>query len=321
MDAPEMKRKRRTIKKEWIGWSPEDAHTEQNPTIVNSTEEEIEKKVKSFATEPSSTTKRNRLSDSTSIKPLSLSGKPSYPFEVDDTDHCETPLDAYRDVIAVLDQIAKSLGKTRNSVSIYDPYYCDGGVEAKLNLLGCQNVLNENQDFYMNITNKSIPDYDVLVTNPPYSGDHIEKLLTFTASSKKPYLLLMPHFVYTKDYYTRSKGQDDIFFLVPKSRYSYLPPQWVKSNSGSTTLSKGKTNTAPFPSFWYCCAGENLSHAWLEMKFGKSGHYDHNRKVHYASSKTHIPRDSKGEFDKSKKRPNPKARKRAMAAKQQAQKL
>lgn len=284
-------------------------------------EKEVEAKVNSFTTEQSSTTKRNQFSDLTSMN-VQSSGKPSYPFEVDDTDHCETPLDAYRDVVAVLDQISQSLGKTRNSLLIYDPYFCDGGVKVKLNLMGYQNVWNENQDFYMNITNKTIPDYDVLVTNPPYSGDHVEKLLTFTAGSKKPYLLLMPHFVYTKDYYTRANGQNHIFFLVPKSRYSYSPPQWVKWNSGSTALSKGKTHTAPFPSFWYCHASEYLSHEWLEMKFGKSGVYDHNRQVHYANSESHIPRDSKGEFDKSKKRPNPKARKRAMAAaKKQAQKV
>jgi hypothetical protein len=248
----------------------------------------------------------------------STCGKPSHPFEVDDTDHCETPLEAYRDVIPLLDRIAQSLGKTRKAMMIYDPYYCDGGVKLKLQSLGCQNVLNDNEDFYANIATKKIPDYDLLVTNPPYSGEHMEKLLAFVAASKKPYLLLMPHFVYTKDYYQRSKMQEEIFFLVPKSRYSYIPPQWVASGSGSAVLSKGKTQTAPFPSFWYCYAGANVSHSWLETTFGKSGVYDRNRRLQYASSTAHIPRESKGEFDITKKRPNPKARKRAMAAKHRA---
>ena len=30
---------------------------------------------------------------------------------------------------------------------------------------------------------RGIPDYDILVTNPPYSGDHKQKLLTYLLSS------------------------------------------------------------------------------------------------------------------------------------------
>lgn len=34
-----------------------------------------------------------------------------------------------------------------------------------------------------------------------YSGDHVHKLLKFAASNGKPFLLLMPNYVYTKSFY------------------------------------------------------------------------------------------------------------------------
>lgn len=241
---------------------------------------------------------------------------PQHPFEVDATDHCETPLEAYHDVTALLDQIAGSTGKTRASLSIYDPYYCDGGVKSKLNSLGFKNVRNDNEDFYENIKNGKVPDFDVLVTNPPYSGIHVEKLLTFVAKAAKPFLLLLPHYVYTKDYYQRAFGSKvNPFFLVPKSRYSYLPPSWVQN--GSTALAKGKVTTSPFPSFWYCRSNK-VSSKWLTQTYGASGVYRHDRKLQYASCPAHIPRDMKGEFDATKKRANPRARKRAAAKKRAA---
>ncbi len=53
---------------------------------------------------------------------------------------------------------------------------------------------------------------------------------------------------------------------------------------------------------------------WLEKTFGSSGQIrskcNNNSKLRYANLCTSIPRDFKGEFDKIKKRPNPKAQKR-----------
>ena len=305
--------------------------------------------------------------------------RPKYSFQVDDTDHCETPLNAYKDLVDILDKICDSLGKNRSSLIIYDPYYCDGSVKRKLFSLGYTNVINENRDFYQDIKDGTIPNYDILITNPPYSGIHIEKLLKFALSSSssssiggggkeegrkgnskkkknnstiKPWLFLLPHFVYTKDYYTRALStsttsstttiQEKIYFLVPKDRYSYVPPIWVQKETGSTALAKGKTKTAPFPSFWYCYTGsssngssnggsngDQIHHQsspelvptqWLVNKFGPSGggsfsFSSNNNKLRYANCTRDIPRDFKGEFDPTKKRPNPKARKRAAAKK------
>lgn len=248
-----------------------------------------------------------------STSSATIASCPQHPFEVDATDHCETPLEAYCDVADLLDQIAKSLGKTRRDLSIYDPYYCNGGVTVKLNSLGFGYVRNDNADFYKAIENGTVPKFDVLVTNPPYSGIHLEKLLSFVATSRKPFLLLLPHYVYTKDYYQRALGSKvKPFFLVPKKRYSYVPPLWVQN--GSTALAKGKITTSPFPSFWYCHAN-HVSTKWLTQTYGTSGVYRHDFKIQYANCAAHIPRDMKGEFDKNKKRPNARSRKRNAAKK------
>eukprot|EP00980_Cylindrotheca_fusiformis_P016162 scaffold4805_cov136-Cylindrotheca_fusiformis.AAC.17 len=265
------------------------------------------------------------LQDSTAVTAgQSPERRPQYSFQVDDTDHCETPMDAYRDLLDVLDRLAKSLGKTRSNLKIYDPYFCDGGVKRKLGSLGFDSVINRNRDFYQDIAEQKTPVYDVLITNPPYSGVHMEKLLAFAnQNSKKPWLFLLPHFVYTKDYYSRTLSQslqEKAHFLIPESRYAYLPPFWVQQSKGSTALAKGKDKTAPFPSFWYCNT-PTISPNWLVHTFGPSGSIrskHSTRKLRYAKCTNDIPRDFKGEFDKSKKRPNPKARKRAAKKRREA---
>lgn len=258
--------------------------------------------------------------------------RPRYSFQVDDTDHCETPIQAYKDLLPVLDRIAKSLNKKRSNLVVYDPYYCDGGVEKKLNSYGFSTVINRNRDFYQDIKNKETPEYDVLVTNPPYSGAHMEKLLDYcnaiatTRSSGKPFLLLLPHFVYTKDYYARAlspKVSKGMSFLVPEIRYGYFPPAWVDAKSGSKAIERGRTKTAPFPSFWYLHSPpEVLSRKWLAGTFGTSGSVrpTHRTKLRYANCTQHIPRDFRGEFDPNKKRANPKARKRAAKRRYEAMK-
>lgn len=255
----------------------------------------------------------------------------SHPFEVDDSDHCETPLRAYQDLAIVLDQLLSDGNnanlKPRSSLRIYDPYYCDGGVKTKLAGMGFTSVINENRDFYKDIASNKIPEYDVLVTNPPYSGEHMEKLLDFCVGQKqpKPCFLLLPHFVYTKDYYSRALSplqaafKNSFFsFLVPSVRYSYVPPTWVADRSGAAkALSKGKDTTAPFPSFWYCChLQDRIEKAWFEKMFGASGSIRsrHSSGLRYSKNTVAIPRDFKGEFDPTKKRPNPKARKRLRMA-------
>ena len=80
---------------------------------------------------------------------------------------------------------------------MYDPYYCDGSVVHRLNALGFKNVYNKCEDFYVKFEADEIPEHDILITNPPYSGDHMERIIRFCSKANKPvpWLVLMPHFV------------------------------------------------------------------------------------------------------------------------------
>ena len=269
--------------------------------------------------------KKQKLDDNNDDKNKSNASR--FAFKVDEADHCETPLAAYRDIVDILDKLASSLNKSRSSLVIYDPYYCDGGIKKKLASIGFTNVINNNSDFYKDIKEKKIPEYDVLLTNPPYSGAHMGKLLKYckeiaTEEKKKPFLLLLPHYVYTKDYYQLMLGpkvSSSMFFLVPLKRYNYIPPTWVDTEKGSKALAGGrKQDTAPFPSFWYCHT--DTSSDWLEDTFGKSGTVRpiHRSKLRYAKCTTDIPREFRGEFDPNNKRANPRARKRAAKMKREA---
>lgn len=107
--------------------------------------------------------------------------------------------------------------------------------------IGYENVYNECEDFYEKIKLNQTPNYDVLITNPPYSGNHVEKILRFCVENKKPWFLLLPNWAYTKEYYLASLKVSEPwshpFFLIPDERYIYYTP----------TLEK----TSPFISFWY----------------------------------------------------------------------
>ena len=185
-------------------------------------------------------------------------------FEVDSADHAETPLKAYQDVIPTLKTLAKRLGKDPKDLLIYDPYYCDGGVKRRLAKLGFENCFNENKDFYAEVANDTFPDFDILVTNPPYSGSHVEKLVTFCRALGKPALLLMPNYCYMQFYYATewkddghgtqvpSGELDKCMFLCPDARYVYEPPKAsnIKDASGNVRTRQTK-KTSPFPTMWY----------------------------------------------------------------------
>jgi hypothetical protein len=125
-----------------------------------------------------------------------------HPFTADDDDHCETGPDAYKHAVPFLHLIAARLGKHASDLRVYDPYFCAGAVKSHLKKLGFPNVYNECEDFYKVQALGKGPDYDVLLTNPPYSGEHMMKILRFAAESKRPFLLLMPTYVANEEYYS-----------------------------------------------------------------------------------------------------------------------
>lgn len=163
-------------------------------------------------------------------------------FKADYNDHFETPERAYQDLLPVLDAIAAALGKTRDGLVIYDPYYCRGKMISLLHAMGYTNVVNKNRDFYKDVESKGVPEYDVLVTNPPYSGEHKPRLMTYLLTTNKPYALLLPVYTVTKSYWKDlvvSKSAEDIVYLLPPDSYDYEHPEGT-----------GK-DVPPFYSSWF----------------------------------------------------------------------
>ena len=257
-------------------------------------------------------------------------GSERFPFEVDDLDHCETPYEAYKDISLFLELYAKLIGKTKATLSIYDPYFCDGSIKKHFASLGYHNVYNVKEDFYKRIKNNSTPSFDVLITNPPYSSDHIEKLIKFvkdkTVKEKgKPFFSSFAKLRVHKAFYKAHMEGVNVLYYVPiKFRYYYTPPTWVDKNDGSSALSKGKKSTSPFHSFWYIYGGSNaLNKKFIEKYFNSirgsiSGEQNYGNRIDMlkqrialCQSVQDIPYEYRGELDtQKKKRPNPKARKR-----------
>lgn len=221
----------------------------------------------------------------------------AYPYPVDGNDHCESPLAAYEDISPILDIIAAKLGKSRTQLRIYDPYYCEGAMKTHLLALGFKDVYNEKEDFYKVIEAKACPEYDVLVTNPPYSNDHVPKLLEFVRGQAptKPFFLLMPNWVYTKDYYRCMTNRNGMFYLSPSNeRYTYTTPKGRRQK-------KSAKYTSPFPSLWYCGLGCERSptpkeQGEMQTKLSQVG------RVHLAMDVSQLPLSVAHEDDPRKRK-------------------
>ena len=200
----------------------------------------------------------------------------SLPFDANDDDHCETSPTAYAHIVPLLELIAQQLEKPPAELRIYDPYYCAGGTVQHLAKLGFPKVYNQPRDFYEAISSGDIPEHDVLVTNPPYSGDHLDKLLLFLQDNNhpKPFLLLLPTAFGGKPAYQKATClQKDMVFMTPPERYHYWTPEGMRSkkeededpslavptqkrktkkSSAHRNLHLG-TRLSPYSSHWFIC--------------------------------------------------------------------
>ena len=172
-----------------------------------------------------------------------------YPYDVDDDDHCESPLESYAHIVPLLVTLGERLHKSPAELRIYDPYYCTGAVKSNLHLLGYTNVYNVKEDFYAVLAAGRTPPYDCVVTNPPYSDDHMDRLTAFigSVSNTTPWFLLMPNFVYTKPYWASfvRTCSPPPSYVAPLKRYLYTTPYGRRQQKSSKV-------TSPFPTFWYC---------------------------------------------------------------------
>ncbi|CAM9708250.1 unnamed protein product [Ectocarpus sp. 13 AM-2016] len=174
-----------------------------------------------------------------------------HPFPTEYGDHFETPLQAYRDIEGALALLAKLLDKKRKHLRIWDPYYCAGRTPRLLGQLGFPKVEHSNQDFYKVVREKRQPKHDVLITNPPYSGDHKKRCLEYCRASGKPWFLLVPNYVATKDYYRlavlgpAAGPGGEPFYVVPENKYYFDHPEGT-----------GHADS-PFTGVWYVHCGSH----------------------------------------------------------------
>ncbi|EDQ88351.1 uncharacterized protein MONBRDRAFT_26429 [Monosiga brevicollis MX1] len=190
------------------------------------------------------------------ILPQAEAASSSFPWEADANDHCETPYLAYAHIAPLLRWLAKSLGKTSQELVIYDPYFCAGSMRAHLARLGFETVINECRDFYADVASGNVPDYDVLVTNPPFSTtgqDHVALLCQFLQKTPKPFCVVQPNYVYTKAPWaaltqTTGRAAPFPFYLTPRQPRQYVyetPPAFRPLNAK-------QRKTSPFVTLWYC---------------------------------------------------------------------
>ena len=183
-----------------------------------------------------------------------------FPFDTDPDDHCESPLQAYQDIVPFLKAVR---GKSPISLCIYDPYYCNGAVSQNLKELGFPKVCNRKEDCYEVWDSSRYPSHDVLITNPPYSGSHIEKLIhhiTSPSFGDRPWMLLLPQWVHKKEYFLARTKHIRPFYLVPQRRYVYLPPPSFRQAKKSDVHKK----SSPFISMWYIWGGTmEQNERWL----------------------------------------------------------
>jgi len=183
----------------------------------------------------------------------------NHTFECNPDDHCETSLEAHKDIVNFLNIVASQKNKKPSELVIYDPYYCAGATKTNFTELGFPNVINENKDFYEVVAKNEVPEHDVFVTNPPYSEEHVEKCVAFAAKNmtqfSRPYFMLVPSYVVCKPYFVpallsggaqgaeerdnalkdkdeneemnmhKKRGQVLPFYIAPTKRYYYFTPK------------------------------------------------------------------------------------------------
>jgi hypothetical protein len=181
-------------------------------------------------------------------------------------------------------------------------------VKTHLNACGFPNVYNKCEDFYSRIRTKTIPEYDILITNPPYSTkpfDHVERLMSFCQNSGKPYMILQPCYVYCKPYYADSLAhrpdgvKSQPFYVTPSTRYTYKTP------TGLRDVKAGALSTSPFVTFWFCDGANFLDPVvkwWCET--GK----DECKGCHFKLTTKSLPRRFKDSHDETRPRLRKKQR-------------
>jgi len=157
-------------------------------------------------------------------------------------------------------------GDKTDKTIVYDPYYCTGraaihldGVfqrhKSKKIMPSTIRIQHEKRDFYSDIQQKCVPKYDILITNPPYSGNHKERCLEFAINQLKnhgrPFFLLMPNYIAMKEYFRKIVLEDGIGSGSRKIQTFYIAPSANHSYEYEHPEGTGH-KVSPFSSVWFC---------------------------------------------------------------------
>lgn len=183
----------------------------------------------------------------------------------DAADDAATPLRAHAHVAPLLTALATSTGVPPSTLRILDPFYCDGAAERQLRSLGFAAAVNPaGRDFWAEEAHyRSSDDYHVLVTNPPFSGDHIPRLLDFVLAAGRPAALLLPLWVLKKRYYhewrRRCRDSHALAFVTPNGDgYEFAAP----ASSRPATVD-AEAGTVAVRIGYFDCVWFVVGNAWL----------------------------------------------------------
>lgn len=90
---------------------------------------------------------------------------------------------------------------------IYEPFYGDGKSGEHLKELGCKNVIHQDVDFFNNDF-----EYDLIVTNPPFSIRR--KILTKLKEIDKPFIVLLPSSIINAVWF-RNYFKESLQVIIP----------------------------------------------------------------------------------------------------------
>ena len=129
-----------------------------------------------------------------------------------------------------------------------------------------------------------LQEYDVLVTNPPFSGDHLHKILRYVLGplhNGRPFLLLMPNYVCLKPFcrraittaaYTARQQQqhqhqhvpEEPLLLAPPSRYAFDDRgQRGEGTAEQQQQQQDRQSNQPYVCLWYVSGGRVVSNTDL----------------------------------------------------------
>ena len=136
-----------------------------------------------------------------------------------------TKRETWQDILIYLDQ---------NKIYI-DPFYGNGSSINNLKELGL-NFIGADIDYQEALFNLN---YDVIITNSPFSRHILTELLYNLSAINKPFILILPITkIFSKYFRTAFRQYKDIQIIIPKGRISFIDP-----NNSSNNISN--------PSF--CC--------------------------------------------------------------------